>query len=403
MKKHRISDIITIVLFLSLIFGFGAAFWILPDVDVSQTEGREMQKAPSFTEGYEDKVNRITYTGMDYLLHGFLADEFDEYYCDQFPLRKFFLSLHAATEAFSWRGVNGGVLKVGDELAVTRFDAAGFTGLTEYYSEEHVRAGLESLRAACEALEVPVKVMLPPRSIDVKAPFMGYPTDISDSLHLLTEEVMGEEYVELLSYMRRLTEDGHKPYFTTDHHWTAEGAYEAYAALMRDWGLSPYGKEDFEFVTVTEDFKGTTLRNGNFFYMDGEALVLPRYEGDEDFTVYLQDKNLQDHEKYDSMYDFSALETEDCYSIYLHGKPMQMRITLEGAERETLLLYKDSFGHSLAPFLARHFDLVIIDNLSQNWGYDLAKTAAATGADRVLVVYNMENVIETDKLSKLKY
>ncbi|MBR6594450.1 MAG: hypothetical protein IKK83_04640 [Clostridia bacterium] len=402
MKKHRISDIITIVLFLSILFGFGAAFWILPDVDVSQVEGRPMQQTPSFTTGYRDNASLVTYTGTDYLLHGYLADEFDEYYCDQFPLRRFFLGLHAATESLSYRGVNGGVLKVGDELAVTRFDAAGFTGLTEYYSEEHVRAALGNLHSVCEGLDVPVKVMLPPRSIDVKAPFMGYPTEISDSLHLLTEEVMGEEYVELLSYMRRLMEDGHKPYFTTDHHWTVEGAYEAYATLMRDWGLTPYAKEDFEFVTVTEDFQGTTLRNGNYFYMEGESLQLARYEGDEDFTVTLLSKLLTPGEEYEGLYNFAATETEDAYSIFLHGKPLQMSITLEGAERETLLVYKDSFGHSLVPFLARHFDIFVLDNQSETYGNNISSAVAATGADRVLVVYNMENVIETGKLANLK-
>ena len=402
MKKYKISDIITIALFLGVIFGFGIAFWIMPDIDKSLTEGgRLMQGMPSFND-----EERNEYVGSDYLLHGELADDFDEYYCDQFPLRKFFLSLKSATEVAFGRDVNNGVYYDGGELVVTQFDIMRGDGSivkgSESYDEEHVRASLAALNSALEKLNVEAAVMLPPRGVDVKGDTVGYPSDVTDSLNAIINEEISDKYlVKLLEAMQVLNSQGEKPYFSTDHHWTVKGAYHAYAELMTSWGLVPYAWDEFRVETVTEEFKGTSLRNGNFFFMNGEALQIARYDGDDEFTVAALGNTFAPSKEYKGLYNFDY-PAEDAYSVFLHGKPTHMRITKEGEEREKLLLFKDSFGHSLAPFLARHFDLVIVDIDVSPYGTLLDYVVTWQKPDRVLVVYNIENLIETDKLLKLK-
>ena len=124
--KNKISDIITIVLFLALIVGFSVTFVALPDMDSSEVEGRALQQLPSFSTGSRDNATNTDYVGADYLIHGKLADDFDEYFCDQFPLRNAFLSISSYTQLVFGRGVNNGVLYKNGDLAVTRFDAVGF-------------------------------------------------------------------------------------------------------------------------------------------------------------------------------------------------------------------------------------------------------------------------------------
>lgn len=404
--KNKISDIITVVLFLALLFGFTAAFFALPDKAASAEEGRDLQQAPSFAEGYHDNKTGVDYVGADYMLHGKLADDFDEYFCDQFPLRKTFLQLKAFTETAFGRTENGGVLYKDGDLATIKFSAAGYEGKTEYFSEAHVEKGVANLNALCESLNVPVAVLLPPRSIDVKAEAMGYPTEQSDKLsEAVSASISDEYYVDLLDTMRTLHGEGAAPYFRTDHHWTVTGAYHAYAAVMESWGITPYAMEDFEFVTITEDFQGTSLRNGNFYYLDGEKLQLARYDGDEDFTVTTLSAALTPLEggELDGLYDLSAADTVDAYSAFLHGKPVHMSITKEGEERETLLVIKDSFGHSLVPFLARHFNIVVMDlDNSMKVTNPISSLINKFDADRVLFVYNLENVISTNRLNLLK-
>ena len=66
----------------------------------------------------------------------------------------------------------------------------------------------------------------------------------------------------------------------------------------------------------------------------------------------------------------------------------------DGAPRERLLLCKDSFANALAPFLARHFDFVMVD-LSSGMTH-LSEYADTYGCERILVVYNLENFITAD-------
>ena len=73
----------------------------------------------------------------------------------------------------------------------------------------------------------------------------------------------------------------------------------------------------------------------------------------------------------------------------------------EGEDRPTLLIFRDSFASSLAPFLAQHFDLVLLNLSSRRDFTNVTESAREYGAHRVLVVYTLENLITSDKLSKL--
>ncbi len=401
--KNKISDIITIVLFLALIAGFSLTFAALPDMESSAVEGeRSLQQLPNFALGTMD-TSGTEYKGADYLIHGKLADDFDEYFCDQFPLRNMFLSLSSYTQLAFGRGVNNGVLYKNGELAATKFNAVGFDTDTEYYDKAHVKAGVQNLNSVCKELGIPVSVILPPRSIDVKANRLLYPTEGSDSLNaLIKENISSKYYIDLLGTMRALDKTGEQPYFKTDHHWTVKGAYYAYAALMESWGITPYAMEDFSFETVTEDFKGTSLRNGNYYFMDGETLQIARYPGDDTLVVSKLNVGFGVSEGFAGMYNFAAAEGENAYDVFLYGKNAFMSIVKPDEERETLLVMKDSFGHSLVPFLTRHYDVVVVDIDLTAKGVELSQTVSKINPDRVLVVYNLANVIGTDRLNKMK-
>jgi hypothetical protein len=103
--------------------------------------------------------------------------------------------------------------------------------------------------------------------------------------------------------------------------------------------------------------------------------------------------------EFKGFYDRDYLETKDKYSAFISGSNTYTSITKEGEERETLLLIKDSFGHALAPFLALHFDLEIVD---LNYNASINNYFTKLDIDKVVVTYNMENVISTDNLGKLR-
>lgn len=397
MKKYKISDIITIVLCLGIIVGFFAAFIIIPDKSRSDFENKKLQEFPA----------PVGETAGDFVIHGDMAAQFDEYFCDQFPMREQFMSFKALIELTMGRNDNGGVLYADGRLATIRFDAMNTDGETttntEFFYADFVQASLDKMQTLCNNSKTDIKIMLPPRNIDVVGEPMGYDGTVGTTLDNMAKETLGDSYVTVLDALKGKHNNGEEVYFKTDHHWTVLGAYYAYCAVMESFGEKAFALEEFDFQTVAEDFKGTALTNGNYFFLAGEELKLARYDGDEEFTVksYGNDKKTPVWQS-NSFYDMKKLDTYDKYGTFLSGKPKYMTVVKEGAGRETLLLMKDSFGHSLAPFLARHYDLIIVDMDEASTNLTESLSFGELTADKALVVYNMQNVVASDKVQRLR-
>ncbi len=399
MKKHKFSDILTVFLCLAVIVGFFAAFLILPDNAKSDFEGgKNLQQLPTPSGGQ---------TAGDFVIHGDMAKQFDEYFCDQFPLREQFMSLKALIELSMGRNDNGGVIYADGRLATVRFEAmdsdGNITSGTEFFHEDFVQESLDVMSALCENSKVDIKIMLPPRTVDVVGGSMGYNGTVGAELDKLAQASLGEHYIPTLDILKGKHDGGEEVYFKTDHHWTVLGAYYAYCAVMQSFGETPFALDTFSFETVSTEFKGTSLTNGNYFFLDGEELVFARYEGDTGFTVtsYGNDKESAVWES-NGFYDFDKLETSDKYGAFLGGKPKYMTVVKDGEERETLLLMKDSFGHSIAPFLARHYNLIIVDMDEASTNLTANLSFGELTADKALIVYNMQNIVASDKPHRLR-
>ena len=72
-------------------------------------------------------------------------------------------------------------------------------------------------------------------------------------------------------------------------------------------------------------------------------------------------------------------------------------VTKNGETRPKMILIKDSFGNSIVPFLARHFDLVILDLRTSS--SDFTKYLEDADLAHILVLYNMETFMNDAKIS----
>ncbi|MBO5294277.1 MAG: hypothetical protein J6B71_03415 [Clostridia bacterium] len=121
--------------------------------------------------------------------------------------------------------------------------------------------------------------------------------------------------------------------------------------------------------------------------------------GNEDeFTVTADGRDL------DGFYSMGYLAKKDKYSTFLDGTHDVVTVKKRtDEERQTLVIFKDSFANALAPFLAQHFDLVLLNLSSVRTDYtDVTAYAREYDADRVLLVYTLENVITADKLTRMR-
>ncbi len=392
MKK--ISHLLTVVLFLAVIGGLAVAFWVIPDKSFSDNENRVLSDFPTVS--------------IDKVLEGELSEDFNAYFTDQFPLRDTWLTWGSLTHlAFGQGEANGVLLGDGGQLAVRKFDA--YLSLTEraedtdYYSEAHLKKAADALGELTDKVTVPVTVLPAPRTLDVTISAFDYPQGLSDRLNHTLHGYLAEASVDsldLLPAFRAMYEAGEYVYFRTDHHWTALGAYTAYEALMTAWGMSdeivPY--EAFDMKAV-ENFYGTTWSRAGLSFIRPDTLTYPTMADDGDYVVR-DDKGEMIMRGF---VDPAYLEKKDKYGAFMSGTHRLLTVTYEGestVDRPRLLVARDSFASSLAPFLARHFDLVMVD-LSGGMT-ELSAYVKTYSCDRILVVYNVENFVTADAATRIK-
>ncbi|MEG0688201.1 MAG: DHHW family protein, partial [Hungatella sp.] len=186
-------------------------------------------------------------------------------------------------------------------------------------------------------------------------------------------------------------------FYRTDHHWTALGAYYGYRAWTASMGLTPWEAKDFEIHTVSEDFLGTIYSKVNIAHPpDSIQLYVPKVPTH--YEIY-----------YDAsatpapMYRYQALETKDQYAVYLDGNHGLTEIynagMTEGSDRK-LLIIKDSFAHSFAPFAANHFSETYLIDL-RYFNQNPAQFMQEKGITDLLILYQIPGFAREKTVSKI--
>jgi len=196
-----------------------------------------------------------------------------------------------------------------------------------------------------------------------------------------------------------LADAGEPVWYKTDHHWTTLGAYHAYAALGELCGYEPAPLDRFRVEVAADDFRGTTVSASGFNWIGGEEMHFYRYDGDENYAVEIL-LGGEVARTLDGFYDRSYLEKKDKYAAFLSSNNGHMRIrSASGEARPTMLLIKDSFAHSVVPFLAQHYDLEILD--LRYYRSSVAGFLAEHPVDRVLILVGVDTLATSNLLTGL--
>lgn len=360
-KKLNFLDGALVGMTLVLLFTVGASFFLLPQKSFSESENRRLTqwRAPSWQS----------------VLDGSFSKELGEVCRDQFPLRSRWIAAKAYGELLLGKRENNGIL----------WGADGYLMARDEYGDLTVAE--ENLRAAAEYPDA-VTVWIP-RSADVMTENLpqDYPADAASGLLSLLD---GRGILPHKS-LREAAKEGKEVYYRTDHHLTSEGAYLVYRSLGEALGYAPVERETFDVQTVSESFLGSADSAVGGIAPRADRVELFRYEGDEEFLVTEPTTG----ERREGFYDWTALERKDHYEIFLGGNFAHLRVEHESEERPRLLLIKDSFANAVVPFLARHFDLEIIDLRY------LSDEITVERCDRMLILQGIDTLATDRSLPKL--
>ncbi len=368
-KRAGRADIILTAVFCVFILAVGLLIYILPQKDLSETENSELQTFPDLT--------------FESFFGGDFTKELAEFYTDQIPGRDLLIGLKGAAEVALLKGGNNHVIVGKNGHLISEH---------LYTKEEYDCLKLNALairmfeKNAAEA-GIDVTVAVAPRAIDVLGEYLPalYSADHAAEIWRTLDET-GLEYTDLRGMMQSI---GSGAWFKTDHHWTANGAYGAYLMLSDKLGYSHFTKP-INYEKASEDFRGTAYSDAGIHIFGGEELLLPIIDGEEEFLTERIDSNGNTVKSFTGYYDRSFLDKKDKYSTYVGGIYPLIRVSKPGEERETLLVAKDSFTHSLVPYLAQHYDLLLVD--TRYYTGSALKLARENGITKALVLFGIDTM-----------
>jgi hypothetical protein len=91
------------------------------------------------------------------------------------------------------------------------------------------------------------------------------------------------------------------------------------------------------------------------------------------------------------MYLYKHLDEDDKYPVFIDGNHAYTEICNSHANGGTVLLIKDSFSHSLAPFLAENYSRVILID-PRYYKLSASKLVEQTKPEHVIALYSIDNI-----------
>ena len=167
----------------------------------------------------------------------------------------------------------------------------------------------------------------------------------------------GAKSVDLYTQLRMHRDE--YVYFRTDHHWTALGAYYAYAKFCETAGYKPMSLEKYEKVSYG-DFLGSFYGDTNNSAMkknpDELIAYLPPYKSSLTFTN-TQGKSFN----WELVHDVSNYPISEKYNSFAGSdNPFTVIENLSKEIGKTCLVIKESFGNAMIPFLVGKYKKVYV-------------------------------------------
>ena len=209
-----------------------------------------------------------------------------------------------------------------------------------------------------------------------RAPLVDDGSTIQESMDLIGEDVT---YIDLRDAL-----SGDNVFYRTDHHWSLFGAFQGYEALTQAMGVETVTPEG-EPTRVSDSFYGTTYSSSGAGWVKPDEIYT--WVSEEGITVTAYPKGQPEP---GVLYDKSYLEKKDKYSMFLGGNKPLAVLENPQATGGKLLVIRDSYSDSLAPFLAQSWQEVHLFDVRYNLN-SVQQYVEENHIDQVLVLFSASN------------
>lgn len=359
-------------------------FFVLPKHVFSEMENRSLQSLPvlSWERLWSNKFSKDAET----------------YVTDHFPFRNEWVLGKSTLEQLRLQQENNGIYKGKDGYLFEKFEEPNYSELQKYaeavkqFTERHPEAN--------------IKLLLAPNAIGIypeRLPWLAqaYP---QTSVNEFIAEHAGDSltFINGFDFLKPEANGARPIFYRTDHHWTTYGAYLAYVAYAEAMGWKALTEEQFTIQTVTDSFLGSFHTRSQFSGLTADSIQIYEPKQPISTELYIADTEAT----VSSLYDESFLTKKDKYSYFQGGVHALMKLTSslkpQEADQQKLLVVKDSYAHSVLPFLTPHAaEIHVIDIRFYNGS--ISQYMEENGIEDVLLLFNTSTFVTERSLLKLNY
>lgn len=356
---EKIKYIVTIALSGALIFGLGAWFMLKSPTVYSDSERRALTLLPEFS--------------LSDVLSGKYMKDFEDASPDQFPLRDIFRSIKAYASEYIFNKKDNNKI----------FLADGHLSKLEYpMNEDMIDMAADKFTFIYDSFvkDTDAEVFLsvvPDKNLFITENDRYLSFDYDEFSILLQDKVTFAEYIDIFPLLDA------NDYYTTDTHWKQQNIVDVANKLCTSMGAS-----------FTDTFKENTLDKPFYgVYYNQSGLKVPA-----DTLTYLTSDIIDNCTvtNYDTgkavskpVYDMSKAEGNDLYEVFLSGTVAVSVIeNPAAAEKKELILFRDSFGSSIAPLMISGYSKITVVDIRYIASAALRGVVDFENADTVLFLYS---------------
>lgn len=367
-KKYAVFITVLFCGFLALM---GVWNLLAPDRTFSEEENRILAQRPALA--------------LSAVRTGKLMSDFETYVTDQFPGRDGWIAAKAWAERLFGKQENNGIYFGKYNTLIPRFDEP---------DQQRLENNLNCVAQFAENSPIPVTFSLIPTAATIWADRLpqGAPNYNQLLIRRQAEEAVDcfDSGVDMALWSARADDI----YYRTDHHWNSYGAYQGYVGLSEALGYEPVHFQALRKTTVTTKFYGTSHSSSGIRWVPPDSIDIYVPEDEITVTSYIGHKA-----EARRLYDYGKLDQKDKYAFFLGGQ-QPLCVIETGREGPKLLIVRDSYADSLAPFLTAHFSEIHLVDLRYYKG-SIQDYIAGHAIDRALVLYSVPNFITDSNLAWL--